>query len=93
MAAGQVHENVFEAGLTRAEMFELLPLLVDGGQQRRNRQMRFAHIEANCTVLMANRLDARQFLPNIEPVAVLTAAGFELDDVMSAETINQIRRR
>src|SRR5258707_774645 len=36
MTAGQVHENVFETGLARAEVFELVALLIDRSEQRGN---------------------------------------------------------
>ena len=58
MAAGQVHENIFETGLARAEVFELVSLLIDRGEQRGNGEMRFAHVEADCAVLAADGFDA-----------------------------------
>src|SRR6202790_1563465 len=65
MAAGQVYENVFETGLARAEVFELVALLIDRSEQRGNGEMRFAHVEADCTVLAADGFDAGERAPSI----------------------------
>src|SRR5438309_189247 len=74
MAAGQVYENVFETGLARTEVFELVALQVDRGEQRGNGEMRFAHVEADCTVLAADGFDAGQRAPRIGFLAVRVAS-------------------
>src|SRR5882762_9626311 len=102
MAAGQVYEDVFETGLARAEVFELVALLVDRSEQRGNGEMRFAHVEADCTVLAADGFDAGQRAPRIGFLAVRVAVGLaihsatdsaidsELDHVMAAEAVDEV---
>jgi hypothetical protein len=98
MAAGQVYENVFETGLARAEVFELVALLIDRSEQRGNGEMRFAHVEADCTVLAADGFDAGERAPSIGFLAVRVAADnsnyssidSELDHVMAAEAVDEV---
>ena len=40
MTASELDKHVFETRLARAEMFELMPLTIDGFEQRRNSKMR-----------------------------------------------------
>ena len=58
MAAGQVYENVFETGLTRTEVFELMTLLIDCCEQCGNGEVRLAHVQTDCAVLVADGFDA-----------------------------------
>ena len=58
MAAGQKHENVFEAGLARAQMLELLALPGYRVQKSGNGEVRLADTQADGRILAANRLYA-----------------------------------
>src|SRR5215471_1216001 len=92
MTAGEVDEDVFQAGLPRAQVLELLALPVDSFEQGGNGEVRLAHIEADDAVLVAHGFDARQRAPRFKILSVLVA-DFEFDDVMASEAVDQVGGR
>src|SRR5215472_5721761 len=95
MPASQTDEDVFQTGLPRAQVLEPLSIALDRLEQRWNRQVRLANVETYRAVFVAYRLHAGQRAPRIEAfsVTMAIAADLELHNVMSAQAIDQIRRR
>ena len=60
VAAHQVNEDVFQAGLTRGEVQQVHIPRLQGGQECGNRLMGFAHTQHHAAVLFVNCLDASQ---------------------------------
>src|SRR5207249_3142536 len=77
----------------RRKVQKLRTTVLDRLQQRRNRQMRFAHVEAEEAVIMAHGFDSGQCAPDIQRCAIRIAADRELDHMMPAQTLDEIRRR
>src|SRR4029077_7935371 len=93
MSAGQAYEDVFQAGLASGQMHELLALLLDRIQQRRNGQVRFADVKTDQTIVMTHGFDPRQHSPALGSCAVGVAAYLEFHHMMTAQTIDQVGRR
>src|SRR5437870_11641117 len=91
--AGEADENILKARLARRKVQKLRTTVLDRLQQRRNRQMRFAHVEAEEAVIMAHGFDSGQCAPDIQRCAIRIAANRELDHMMPAQTLDEIRRR
>src|SRR5271165_4647521 len=56
VAAGQIDEYIFKAGLSRSEVQKLRALFFDCIEQCGNSQMRLTHREADQTVVMRDRV-------------------------------------
>src|SRR5579872_6147314 len=91
MAAGEADENVFEAGLPGGEMQQLGLLLRDSFEQRRNGYMRLAHGERDESIIGASGFDAGEGTPGLE--TVVAGRDREFDDVLAAESLDQVGRR
>ena len=70
MAAGQADENIFQAGLARGQVQQMFALFLDRVKQRRDGQVRLAHIQADQTIVMADRLDSGKRPPDLDAIAV-----------------------
>ena len=57
MAAGELHEDVFEAGLASGEVFELQAARFNRRQQSRNRLVRLGGTQHRQAVVVQHRLD------------------------------------
>ncbi len=97
MAAGEEHEDVLEAGLARAEVFELTAVAGYRIQKRGYGEMRLADTQADGRILATDRLYAGQRPPALEVVAVSAIAAdasvladLELDHVMASQPVDKV---
>ena len=90
---GEADENILKARLARRKVQKLRTTVLNCLQQRRNRQMRCAHVEAEEAVIVAHGFDSGQCPPDIKRCAIRIAADGELDHMMPAQTLDEIRRR
>src|SRR5262249_43764497 len=63
MPSRQIDEHILQACLPRGQMLQLAVLLVDGFEQRRNRQMRLLYVQCDQAIILAHRFDAGQSAP------------------------------
>ena len=66
VATGQVDKHILQARLARGEVQKLRALFLDRIEQRGNGQVRLTHVEADQTIVVTNRLHARQRSPGVE---------------------------
>jgi hypothetical protein len=90
VAAGQTYENVFEAGLPCSEVKKFGSLLPHCFEQSGDGEVGFSDIEREQAVIVADRLDSRQSTPRFLGVTVSVGTHTELDDVMSAQAVDEI---
>jgi hypothetical protein len=70
VTAGEQHEDVFEAGLARAQVFEVMAVIGYRVQKRGDGEVRLSDTQADGRVLAADGLDAGQRSPAFEVVVV-----------------------
>src|SRR5208282_6295974 len=94
VSSGELHKYILQAGLPRAEVFEVSTLLLDFCEQRWNGKVRLTHIQADHVLIMTHGFNARQRTPHFHrapPVAI--AIDPKLDHVMASQPVNQVRGR
>ena len=92
MPAGQLHEDVFQAGLPRGEMDQSRSLLLYRREQRWNGFVRLVHLKREHAVVRPYRLHAGKAAPQLTVVIAVGRDG-KLDHMMSGEPFDQLRRR
>src|ERR1700724_2654124 len=94
MAPRQSYENIFQTGLPRGQAQKLTSLPFHFVEQGGNRQVQFLHVECyQAIVPLAYRFNARQLAPRFQRRAIRTSSHRKLDNVMSAQALDQIWRR
>ena len=66
VAAGQAHEHIFQAGLARGQVQQLLAVFCHRIEKRGDGQVRLADVETDQAVVVANRFDPRKRPPGID---------------------------
>src|SRR5208283_1325212 len=95
VAAGQQHEDIFEARLARAEVFELMAVVGYRVQKSGNGEVRLADTQANGRILVTDGLHTGQRSPSVQAVVFVSVVigaviYLELDHVMAAEAVDQV---
>src|SRR5258708_30075255 len=93
MAPRQSYENIFQTGLPRGQAQKLTSLPFHFVEQSGNRQVQFLHVECYQAIVLAYRLNARQLAPRFQRRTIRISSQRKLDNVMSAQAIDQVWRR
>src|ERR1700730_14122126 len=93
MASRQSYENIFQTGLPRGQAQKLTSLPFHFIEQSGNRQVQFLHVECYQASVLAYRCNARQLAPRFQSCAIRISSHRKLDNLMSAQALDQIWRR
>src|ERR1700738_2888604 len=93
MAPRQSYENIFPTGPARGQAQKLTPLPFHLVEQGGNRQVQFLNVECYQAIVPAYRFNAGQLAPGFQRRAVRISSHRKLDNVMSAQALDQIWRR
>jgi hypothetical protein len=91
--AGEVHKDIFETCLPGREVKKLGASFSDGFEQGRDGQMRLTHGERADTVVVTYAFHSGKDTPMLIGVSVAGLAYAELDNMVTSESINEIRWR